>query len=86
MEYKGDRIYHTGYLRKLNVLQEKIRYYKNRGIEKYVVDTVTGWKDGKSPTQPTQHVDSHSIPFEGVLPEILEQHPYRFIKDMREVK
>lgn len=82
MTFDGDCIYHFGYVRKLKVLQNKIKYYKNRGIESYVVDTVTKWKKGK-PTQPTQDVNSWAEDFEGKLPKILNNHPYKNIKDIR---
>jgi hypothetical protein len=84
-EYSGDRIYHFGYVRRLNVLQNKIHYYKNRGIEKVAKDTVTDYKEG-GPTQPTQDKPSTAVPFSGKLPSILDQHPYRNIHDIRNLE
>lgn len=81
-DHSGEGIYHFGYVRKLHILQGKIRYYKNRGIEKVAKDTVTTWKNGMD-TQPTQDAPSTSAPFTGVLPEILERHPYKDIVDIR---
>jgi hypothetical protein len=86
-EFKGDRIYHFGYVRQLNILKNKINYYKTRGIEKNVSDTVTNWKKGNE-TQPTQKgANSSCIDFDKkLLPEILKDHPYYNIKDIRGVK
>jgi len=81
-DFIGDRIYHFGYVRKLKILQNKIHYYSNRGIEKFVQDTVTDYSDGK-PTQPTQKVESWAIDFEGTLPKILDNHPYKSLLDIR---
>jgi glycosyltransferase involved in cell wall biosynthesis len=87
IEFKGDIddvIFHLGYVRKLKYLKEKINYYKKRGIETFVKDTVTNWTDGKS-TQPTQKVKSWSEKFTGTLPVVLDCHPYKKIKDIRDV-
>ena len=84
-EYDGDAIYHFGYVRNLKTLQEKISYYKNRGIETFVVDTVSNWKEGMK-TQPTQKVNSWADNFTGTLPEIMKQHPFFKIKDVRKIK
>lgn len=83
-DFKGGRIYHFGYVRELGKLQNKINYYANRGIEKFVTDTVTNYKDGNL-TQPTQKVDSWAEPFKGKLPELLKAHKYYNCKDIREV-
>jgi hypothetical protein len=46
-------VYHMGYASKRKeVVQAKINYYKNRGIEANVKDTWTNWKEGEN-TQPT---------------------------------
>jgi hypothetical protein len=82
-EFNGDRIYHFGYVRSLKILQDKIKYYKNRGIEKFVKDTVTNYELGKS-TQPTQNVESWAEDFNGELPKILNDHKYKNISDIRE--
>jgi len=82
--YSGESIYHFGYVRKMNILQNKIRYYKNRGIEdpNQVNDTVTGWKQGEN-TQPTQTKKSGCESFAGELPSVLFNHPYANIDDIR---
>lgn len=63
----------------------KLDYYKNRGIEKGVHDTITGWKKLDDPTQPTQgsHVRSWAESFKGQFPKILDNHPYKQLKDIR---
>jgi len=83
--YVGDCIYHFGYVRKIDTLQNKIKYYKNRGIETFVTDTVSGWQKGM-PTQPTQKVKSWDEPFGGVLPRVLSDHPYKEFEDIRQLK
>ncbi len=85
VEYEGDVVYHFGYVRNLKTLQEKISYYKNRGIETFVKDTVTNWKDGM-PTQPTQKVNSWSEKFIGELPKVLNNHPFLKLTDIRNNK
>jgi hypothetical protein len=81
--YNGSEfIYHFGYCRKLKTLQEKLLYYGTRGIEKFAKDTVTNYKEG-DPTQPTQWEQSWAEPFNGILPEILNNHPYKTLKDIR---
>jgi glycosyltransferase involved in cell wall biosynthesis len=81
-DFQGGKIYHFGYVRELKTLQNKIHYYSIRGIEKFVVDTVTPYSDGK-PTQPTQRVDSWAEPFNEILPEIIKEHKYCNCKDIR---
>jgi len=81
--YDGDGIYHFGYVRKLKILLQKLEYYKTRGIETYFRDTVTKWKKLSDPTQPTQRVDSYAEKFEGELPAVLNNHPYKNITDIR---
>lgn len=82
-EYNGDRVYHFGYVRKLKILKQKLKYYKTRGIEKYFKDTVTAWNNLDDPTQPTQKSNSHATKFEGELPDILKNHPYFNVLDIR---
>lgn len=82
-EFGGDRIYHFGWCRKLGKMLIKIRYYKLRGIEKFVTDTVSEWKELSDATMVTQDVRSWAEPFDGILPKILEDHPYKNIKDVR---
>lgn len=85
VEYSGDRIYHFGYARKLDAVNNKIAYYKNRKIEKVANNTYQNWKMGEL-TQPTQNSISGAEEFKGKLPLILNEHPYLNIKDIREVK
>jgi hypothetical protein len=84
LKYDEDRIYHFGYVRKLSTLQQKINYYKTRGIEKVAEDTVTNWKEGMR-TQPTQNKDSSSKLFDKELPEVLNDHPYKDVDDIRTI-
>lgn len=83
--YNGDRIYHFGYVRTLETLQNKIEYYGTRGIEdpKQVHDTVTNWQPGQA-TQPTQRKDSTAVDFSGELPDVLKSHPFYNITDIRQ--
>lgn len=81
--YSGDRIYHFGYVRKLKTLNQKLQYYKTRGIEKYFRDTVNTWKNMNDNTQPTQDVRSWAEKFDGNLPNVLKNHPYLKITDIR---
>lgn len=67
-------IFHFGYVKPKDQLLQKIKYYKNRGIERYVVDTVSEWSEGK-PTQPTQKVRSWSEKFKGNI-SFLSNHKY----------
>lgn len=81
--YRGDYIFHFGYVRELKKLLNKLKYYGNRNIEKYVSDTISNWNKLDDPTQPTQKVRSWAETFTGELPEILQKHPYKNIKDIR---
>lgn len=81
---EDDKIFHFGYVRELNIMQNKIKYYKNRGIEKFAVDRVTNWKDGDK-TQPTQNSNSWAEKFTGELPSIMLKHPYYKLKDIRDL-
>jgi glycosyltransferase involved in cell wall biosynthesis len=83
-EFNGDKIYHFGYVRKLEILKQKLEYYRTRGIEKYFTDTVTKWKELNDPTQPTQKSDSCAKKFTGVLPDVLNEHQYLNVNDIRE--
>jgi len=66
-------MYHLGYAdRPTRAVQNKLRYYKHRNIEKHVEDTWTKWRDGEhaSPT----HDDPDNVilyPVE-LLPEVLQ--------------
>ena len=66
------RCYHCGYVRSIEQVQRKIKFYSSRGIEKNVKDTFTNWKPGDR-TQPTQYgnVRSWVEEFNGELPEVL---------------
>lgn len=76
-------IFHFGYVRKLKQISNKIKYYKNRGIEKIAKDTFSKFKNKNDQTQPTQDVRSWAEDFEGELPEVIKSHPYSKLKDIR---
>ena len=76
-------IFHFGWCREKKYMLEKIEYYKNRGIENFVTDTITGWKNLSDNTQPTQQVRSWAEEFTGKLPDVLNDHPYKGVDDMR---
>ena len=86
--YEGIGIFHFGWCRKYEDMMSKIKYYKSRGIEKNVVDTITNWKNLNDPTQCTQpsSVRSWAEKFEGKLPVILNDHMYKDIEDIRTLK
>ena len=86
--YDGIGVFHFGWCRRFEDMINKIKYYKNRGIEKNVRDTVTNWKDLNDPTQPTQpkSVRSWAEKFDGKLPSVMGEHPYKNISDVRELK
>lgn len=61
-------VYHLNYAcQPKEFIQAKIKYYKNRGIEKRVEDTWTNWEPGQIDISPT-HGGGQVIPFEGQLP------------------
>jgi len=67
------KIYHLNYAcQPPEVIQAKINYYANRGIEARVKDTWTNWKPEQVEISPT-HGGGKIVPFTGVLPpELLE--------------
>jgi len=67
------KIYHLNYAcQPPEVIQAKINYYANRGIEARVKDTWTDWKPGQAEISPT-HGGGKIVPFTGILPsELLE--------------
>ncbi|MHA2363888.1 MAG: glycosyltransferase [Candidatus Hodarchaeales archaeon] len=86
MIYTGDSIYHFGYCREKKYIQEKLNYYRNRGIEKIVIDTYSNWKELSDPTQPTQKVNSFAVNFDvNKLPLVLRNHPYWNVEDVRKI-
>lgn len=83
LEFDCEPILHFGYVRKKNTIRNKIKYYKNRGIEKIVEDTYSKFRKNDDPTQPTQKVRSWAEEFKGKLPTVLLDHPYTNIEDIR---
>ncbi len=89
IEWNGEPVYHFGYVRTLKRIEEKLQYYKFRGVERIVKEKVyINWKDLGDSTQPTQDVRSWAEKFDKeTLPDILKSHPYYEINDIRkEVK
>jgi glycosyltransferase involved in cell wall biosynthesis len=79
-------VYHFGYCRPLSKVTKKLNYYKNRGIEKVVINTYKMWKGENDPTQPTQVLNSWAEKFTGKLPDVLKRHKYVKLKDVRNEK
>jgi hypothetical protein len=67
----GRVCYHLSYARDAQYVLDKLTYYRNRGIEKTVVDTWSDWKWGM-PTQPT-HGGGTAELFGGKLPEAVKE-------------
>ncbi len=86
--WEGKPIYHTGYARKLDYVNQKLSYYKNRGIEKVVKEKIyENWKQHSDSTQPTQIVRSWAEDIDIFsIPDILKLHPYYNQSDIRDVK
>lgn len=59
-------VYHYGYLKKMENVQNKIEYYKNRDTYLKVIDTWTNWKEG----QPTSTTNGG-----GTVKEFTGEHP-----------
>ena len=73
MVVAGVHVYHYGYLKDINRVQEKLEYYKKRDKNLKVVDTFTNWQLGQ-PTQPThgggtaiEFLGEHPIETEGII-------------------
>lgn len=62
-------VYHYGYMKSDERVQQKLEFYKNRDKQLFVTDTYTNWKPGQ-PTQPT-HGGGDAIKFEGTHPKEL---------------
>ena len=88
VEWNGGSIYHFGYVRTKQRVDEKLYYYKSRGIEKTVdVHVYDKWEKLGDRTQPTQNVRSWAVEFDKhVLPHIIRKHPYWDIYDVRRVQ
>lgn len=76
-------VYHFGYVRALADVQNKIDYYGSRKIEQYAIDTYTNWSKLSDRTQPTQNVKSWAEIFKDKLPNILINHPFYKMDDVR---
>jgi len=81
-------IFHFGYARKLYYVNQKLRYYAGRQIEKVVkTGTYENWRTLKDSTQPTQNVRSWAVKFnKELLPPIMKEHPYYEIDDIRKLE
>jgi len=82
--WKNDHIYHMGYARTNERVDEKLKYYGARKIENFVdKNRYKNWKDGDK-TQPTQDTPSGSVKFSRKdLPTVLKEHYYYKLKDIR---
>lgn len=80
--------YHFGYVKPLSKINIKLKYYATRGVEKFVdPKRYEDWKVLTDRTQPTQDTESFAADIDfDVLPEIMKDHPYAKIKDVRNVK
>jgi glycosyltransferase involved in cell wall biosynthesis len=66
----GHLHYHLGYCRKDDQINNKLKYYANRGIEQNVENQYSNWKPGM-PTNSTHPDGTTAIPFKGDLPFVL---------------
>jgi len=78
-------IYHFGYARESEYVDQKLNYYKHRGIENYVdINIYNKWKKLTDKTQPTQTVRSWAEEYDkNLLPDIMKWHKYYNVSDIR---
>ena len=78
-------IYHFGYARESKYVDQKLKYYKHRGIENHVdVNIYNKWKKLTDKTQPTQTVRSWAEEYDkNLLPDIMKWHKYYNVSDIR---
>lgn len=74
--------FHMGYVRRVEDVQSKLKYYGGRGIERISDDTYTNWVSGQR-TQPNQTGTSWAEPFIDELPSVLLEHMYNGVDDVR---
>lgn len=86
-EWQNGFIFHFGYARKVEYIRQKLNYYAHRGIEKNVrTGLYENWKNMDDPTQPTQSVRSWAEEYDKkLLPEVMKNHLYWEIEDIREI-
>ena len=87
--WEGNSIFHFGYVKTLSQVDEKLKYYKTRGIENNVdVGCYKKWVGGDDPTQPTQKSSgSKAIKISRrLLPPVMKVHQYYKKQDVRKVK
>jgi len=86
-EWNDGVIYHFGYARSIKMVEQKLRYYKNRNIERVVkINLYKEWKNLNDFTQPTQEVRSWAEYYDkNTLPEIMKEHIYFSVDDIRKL-
>ncbi len=76
--------YHFGYVKPLSKINPKLEYYAKRNIEKFVAPKrYEDWCELKDKTQPTQDSPSWAENISVALPEVLTNHPYNGVEDVR---
>jgi len=87
--WEDHSIFHFGYVKTLAQVDEKLKYYKTRGIENNVdVNCYKNWVGGDDPTQPTQKSSgSKGIKISRkLLPPVMRIHQYYKKQDVRKAK